>query len=120
MNGSTDGSPVILGLAALRRYREQQEAQAAQPGRQASLLAEVPPDAPCDKPDAALHVWNGSRWVPWDVWRVTAPITAEPKAAEETPQASSEHEVAALAPQGSAPHEVPRQRGFDDVDLDKL
>lgn len=67
-----------FGLAALRRVREEEARQAAEPQQQ-SLLSQVPPDAPYDDPDAVLHVWDGKRkrWVPWEKWLATAPIIKE-------------------------------------------
>ncbi len=66
-----------LGSAALRRFREQQDARARQTGGQGSLLEQVPVDAPYEAPDAALHAWNGQKWVPWSKWLATAPVAGE-------------------------------------------
>jgi hypothetical protein len=62
---------MTFGREALARWRE----QGAQPERPASPLATVPADAPCDEPDALVHVWDGERWIPWAAWRATAAIT---------------------------------------------
>ena len=63
----------IYSREALRQFRDQ---RAAAGQRQLSLLEQVPPDAPSD--DAPLTVWNGDRFVTWQKWLATAPITVEP------------------------------------------
>ena len=65
---------MTFGTEALRQLRER-HGQAPEPERPASPLPTVPADAPCDEPDALVHAWDGARWVPWNVWRVTAGIT---------------------------------------------
>ena len=61
---------MTYGSEALRQHlQEPQEA------RSASLLEQIPPDAPMDA--AAITVWNGHRWVAWDKWQATAPIIRE-------------------------------------------
>jgi len=62
------------GTAALRRFREQHAAQAAEPKRQPSMLKDVPPDAPMDE-GITLGCWNGERFVAWAKWIVKQPVT---------------------------------------------
>ncbi len=64
---------VMYGRDALRRLREQQEAPAAEPKPQLSLLEQVPPDAPMDE-GLTLGCWNGERFVSWDKWRAAEPL----------------------------------------------
>ncbi len=61
----------MYGREALHRLREQQAA-AQEPERQASLLEEIPADAPMV--DATLTAWNGERFVDYDKWLATAPL----------------------------------------------
>lgn len=78
---------MIYGREALRKFREERD-QASE--RQATLLKQIPADAPMD--DATITVWNGKRWVAWDKWLATAPLivdmqpqenkAVEPKATE--------------------------------------
>lgn len=70
-----------FGREALRLLRERQATP--EPERQASLLDQIPPDAPMD--DAMLTVWNGERWVAYDRWRATAPIVREEKQQDAKP-----------------------------------
>lgn len=63
------------GREALRRFREQRAHAAQEPARQASLLDQIPPDAPMD--DATITVWNGERFVAYDKWRATMPVARE-------------------------------------------
>jgi hypothetical protein len=70
---------VIYGREALRKFREERE-QGEE--RQATLLEQIPADAPMD--DATINVWNGQRWVAWDKWLATAPLIVEEKPREET------------------------------------
>ncbi len=70
---------MIYGREALRKFREERE-QAKE--RQATLLEQIPADAPMD--DATITVWNGQRWVAWDKWLATAPLIVEEKQPEET------------------------------------
>ena len=65
-------TPADYGREALRRLRQQ---QMQQPESQASLLEQIPPDAAMD--DATITVWNGERWVAYDSWLASAPITCE-------------------------------------------
>jgi hypothetical protein len=58
----------IYGRDALRRLREQQARQAAEPKPQLSLLEQAPPDAPMDE-GITLGCWNGERFVSWETWR---------------------------------------------------
>ena len=60
-----------MGLEALRRFREKQQTQTAQP-EQRSLLAQVPVDARYEKPNETLHVWHGDRWIPFEKWLAIA------------------------------------------------
>jgi len=71
---------VPYSRAALRRYREEREARGG-PERPASLLAEVPPDAPMDD-GLVVGVWNGERFVAWEKWLATAPVVVEPNGAK--------------------------------------
>ena len=61
----------------LRQHRE----RAGQP-QQGSLLAQIPPDAPYDDPDAVLHVWTGRKWIPYERWLAAAPIGIEQESRE--------------------------------------
>ena len=65
-------TPADYGREALRRLRQQ---QMQKPESQASLLEQIPPDAAMD--DATIAVWNGERWVAYNSWLATAPITCE-------------------------------------------
>jgi hypothetical protein len=65
----------MYGSDALRRLRERQEARIAGPECQRSVLDQIPPDAPMD--DAVLTVWNGKRFVAYDLWLATAPIQCD-------------------------------------------
>ena len=56
---------MIYGREALRQERERQ-ATAQEPGRQPSLLDQIPPDAPMD--EATITAWDGHRWVAYDRW----------------------------------------------------
>lgn len=62
-------------LAAWRKYREDQE-QPKQDTPAGLTLADIPADA---EMDAGLVVgfWNGERFVAWEKWLATAPITRE-------------------------------------------
>jgi len=62
---------MTYGSEALRQHLQAPQEEA----RPASLLEQIPPDAPMDA--AALTVWNGRRWVAWDKWLATAPIIRE-------------------------------------------
>ncbi len=73
---------MMYGREALRRLREQQDRKSQGPERRASLLEQVPLDAPMD--DATLTVWNGERFVAYDRWRATAPVVTEEKQPEDT------------------------------------
>jgi len=59
----------FYSLEGLRRSREERENQA-----QGSLLAQIPPDAPYDDPEAVIHVWTGTKWISYEKWLATAPI----------------------------------------------
>jgi hypothetical protein len=65
-------TPADYGREALRRLRQQ---QMQKPESQASLLEQIPPDAAMDA--ATITVWNGERWVAFNSWLATAPITCE-------------------------------------------
>ena len=65
-------TPADYGREALRRLRQQ---QMQKPESQASLLEQIPPDAAMD--DATITVWNGERWVAYNSWLASAPITCE-------------------------------------------
>jgi hypothetical protein len=64
---------VSSSLKRLLRYEER--AKPPEGGREESLLAGIPPDAPMD--DAVLAAWNGSRFVAYDKWLATAPIVTD-------------------------------------------
>ena len=66
----------FYSLEGLRRSREERERQ-REGQAQGSLLAQIPPDAPYDDPDAVLHVWTGKKWVSYEKWLATAPIEIE-------------------------------------------
>lgn len=68
-------TPADYGREALRRLRRQQMQATQKPESQASLLEQIPPDAAMD--DAAITVWNGERWVAYNSWLASAPITCE-------------------------------------------
>jgi hypothetical protein len=70
----------IYGSDALRRLRQQRGAHIAAPECQPSLLDQIPPDAPMD--DATLTVWNGERFVTYDLWLATAPIQCDEEPAK--------------------------------------
>jgi hypothetical protein len=85
--------------AAMRQAREDRESRerAAEPlladAAAAQLtLDQIPVDAPCD--DAVLTVWNGERWVAYDSWLATRPITCE----ESTPREEDGMPAAAPIP----------------------
>ena len=60
----------------LRRVRAAREAAAAGPAHQLTLLEQIPADAPMDD-GIVIGFWNGERFVSWQKWRATAPITVE-------------------------------------------
>lgn len=94
---------MIYGRAALRQYREQEQAAEKQPVCGGDFLSQIPPDAPMD--DATLTVWNGERWVAWDKWVATAPLIVE-----EMPQSETE----AASRQEAVPAADSRPRGFNE------
>jgi hypothetical protein len=67
----------FYSLEGLRQSCEERERQ-RQSRAQGSLLAQIPPDAPYDDPDAVLHVWTGEKWISYEKWLATAPIQREP------------------------------------------
>ena len=66
----------FYSIEGLRRSREEREQQREGQAK-GSLLAEVPLDAPFEDPDAALHVWTGDKWIPYEKWLATAPVVVE-------------------------------------------
>ena len=63
---------------AILRSPEAREARESNPPTAAAgelTLDQISVDAPAD--DAVLTVWNGERWVAYDRWLATAPITYE-------------------------------------------
>ena len=66
----------FYSLEGLRQSREDRERQ-RQGQAQGSLLAQIPPDAPYDDPEAVLHVWTGEKWISYEKWLATAPIHRE-------------------------------------------
>jgi hypothetical protein len=60
-------------LAAWRKYREEQE-QPKQESPAGLTLADVPADAEMDE-GTVIGFWNGERFVSWEKWLATAPIT---------------------------------------------
>ena len=69
----------MSGFYSLEGLRRSREARERQRGGQAheSLLAQIPPDAQYDDPDAVLHVWTGEKWISYEKWLATAPIEIE-------------------------------------------
>lgn len=66
----------VYSLAGWRKYREQREKPDV--GAAAPTLADIPPDAEMDE-GIALGCWNGERFVSWQKWLATAPITCDPQ-----------------------------------------
>jgi hypothetical protein len=62
-------------LAAWRKYREEQE-QPKQETPAGLTLADIPADAEMDE-GIVIGFWNGERFVSWEKWLATAPITRE-------------------------------------------
>ena len=75
----------MSGFYSLEGLRRSREARERQRGGQAheSLLAQIPPDAPYDDPDAVLHVWTGEKWISYEKWLATAPIEKAKEAGRE-------------------------------------
>ena len=71
---------MIYGREALQQFREQRANAGQEPERQASILVQIPADAPMD--DATITVWNGERFVAWEKWLATAPIITEERTQE--------------------------------------
>jgi len=96
----------FYSLEGLRQSRAERERQREVPAH-GPLLAQIPPDAPYDDPDAVLHVWTGKKWISYEKWLATAPIVteqipapiAQPK--EETKEAGREQ---LQLPMGSGNH----------------
>jgi hypothetical protein len=63
----------LYSREALERSRE----AVANPPARKDPLDEIPPDAEYENPEAALHVWNGAKWITWEKWRATAPVLIE-------------------------------------------
>lgn len=72
----------LYGREALRRAREQHPTRGVEPGRRPPVSFDVPPDAPYEDPDSAVHVWTGEKWIGYDRWLATAPVTIEARAAD--------------------------------------
>ena len=102
--------------AAMRQAREDRESRerAAESPVAATApaqftLDQIPVDAPFD--DAVLTVWNGERWVAYDSWLATRPITCEestpreengmPAAAAKNPRAQERQDELPLAPESA-------------------
>ncbi len=66
---------MIYGRAALRQYREQEQAAEKQQVCDGDFLSQIPADAPMD--DATLTVWNGRRFVAWNKWLANAPVSRD-------------------------------------------
>jgi hypothetical protein len=66
----------FYSLEGLRKSRAERERHREGPANE-SLLAQIPPDAPYDDPDAVLHVWTGEKWMSYEKWLATAPIMVE-------------------------------------------
>ncbi|MCC6390480.1 MAG: hypothetical protein IT167_07745 [Bryobacterales bacterium] len=65
-------------LDAWRRFREQKERpEATASTAPVTALADVPADAEMDD-GIVIGFWNGERFVSWEKWRATAPITVDP------------------------------------------
>ena len=62
-------------LAAWRKYREEQE-QPKQESPAGPTLVGIPADAEMDE-GIVIGFWNGERFVAWEKWLATAPITRE-------------------------------------------
>ena len=92
-------TPADYGREALRRLRQQ---QMQKPESQASLLEQIPPDAAMD--DAAITVWNGARWVAYNSWLASAPITCE-----ESPPRKESRIILAPALKAQTPRSEERQ-----------
>ena len=101
--------------AAMRQAREDRESreraaesQVADAPAAQLTLDQIPVDAPFD--DAVLTVWNGERWVAYDSWLATRPITCEegtPReengmpAAARNPRAQERQDELPLAPESA-------------------
>jgi hypothetical protein len=70
----------MYGREALRQFRERQAQVEHGPERQASLLGQIPPDAPMA--DTTLTVWTGERFVAWEKWIATAPLIIDEQQTE--------------------------------------
>ena len=66
---------MIYTREALRKRQEEQQAAEDRQAREADLLPQIPADAEMD--DATLCVWNGERFVAWDMWVVTRPVSTD-------------------------------------------
>jgi hypothetical protein len=65
-------------LDAWRRFREQKERPEAPASTDpATRLADIPADAEMDD-GIVIGFWNGERFVAWEMWLATAPITVDP------------------------------------------
>ncbi len=90
----------MYGREALRQFREQQALPPEQ--RQLSILEQIPADTPMD--DAAITVWNGTRWIAWDKWLATAPLAREEGPLKPATK-QARHEAPGLPEKGSAGQE---------------
>jgi hypothetical protein len=66
----------FYSIEGLRRSREERERQ-REDQAQGFSLAQIPPDAPYDDPDAVIHVWTGKKWISYEKWLATAPIKVD-------------------------------------------
>jgi hypothetical protein len=65
-------------LDAWRRFRAQKERpEAPAPTARGTTLADIPADAEIDN-GIVIGFWNGERFVSWEKWLATAPITVDP------------------------------------------
>ena len=69
----------MSGFYSVEGWNRDREARERQREGQAqgSLLAQVPADAPYDDSDSVIHVWTGAKWISYERWLATAPITVE-------------------------------------------
>ena len=68
----------MYGSEALRHLLDQRDQASQVPQEQerpASVLEQIPPDAPMD--DATITVWDGERWLAYDLWRARRPAARE-------------------------------------------
>ena len=90
---------MIYGREALRKHREERAQVEEQQEREADLLSQIPADAEMD--DATVCVWNGKRFVAWDKWLATRPVSIEEPPPNESRAAAKRATLgAASSPRG--------------------